>query len=176
MKSWRQDAARTRQQDAGAPAAGGSVQGLGYQSPSRLVRLCQTVFYKKIFNHGFRIGGTDKHGWMDLWMPGWVGADALVAASGNSRAGRPRSEVKVGQTAGRFKVFIFQWQRSGIRERPVAGESGVAATALPPQSKTRGLQASPWNNPCGQSTYWKSNQVIPGQSPSGRVPVKPNQG
>ena len=63
MKSWRQDAARTRQQDAGAPAAGGSVQGLGYQSPSRLVRLCQTVFYKKIFNHGFRIGGTDKHGW-----------------------------------------------------------------------------------------------------------------
>jgi len=47
MNNRRQDAAGTRRQDACATAAE-AVQSLGNQGPSRLVRLCQTIFYKKI--------------------------------------------------------------------------------------------------------------------------------
>jgi hypothetical protein len=74
---------------------GGSMQRLGNQGPSRLVRLCQTIFFKKImklrtektlqipmisgdfqsipitflkiFNHRSRSRGTDKHRWEIRW-------------------------------------------------------------------------------------------------------------
>jgi len=58
MNNWRQDAARTRRQDACATlVAAGAVQSLGNEGPSSFVRLCQTIFYKKIMKLRAENGG-----------------------------------------------------------------------------------------------------------------------
>jgi len=51
---------------------------------------------------------------------------------------------------GRFRVAA---KRAVGAEAMVAGESGVAAPALPPQSKTRWLQPSPWDGHGRRSLY-----------------------
>ena len=60
-------------------------------------------------------------------------------------------------------------------EARVAYESGVAASALPPQSKTRWLQSPPWDAPARRSPCAKEASGWPSGLRCQRIPINSNR-
>jgi hypothetical protein len=140
---------------AGCRRSGGrGVQGLGYQSPSRLVRLCQTIFYKKYSTTDPALAGqinTDgakaRVGTMThqcQWIPAVSNGFQRFPINSNQFQSLLKRIMK--RSAENLnEACLAGWTASVGSERGLAGESGVAAPALPPQSKTRWLQpVLPW--------------------------------